>query len=168
MPDFSTEFIAQQRALADAATARPWEWEAEDASLVSLTSMSDTEDTVLFCERCESCQKNDLHCGWPSNENAAYIVSACNHYPDALAEIERQTARAEAAERERDALRDRLRWIPVEKRLPEDNEYVLGADRCWKWHSYAAWLYHHALRDRFVHEFSHWMPLPEPPEGGEG
>jgi len=29
-------------------------------------------------------------------------------------------------------------------------------------------LYHHALRDLFVRKFSHWMPLPEPPEGGEG
>lgn len=68
-------------------------------------------------------------------------------------------ARAEAAERERDALRDRLRWIPVEERLPEDNEYVLGAERhgC---QCYTAWLYHHALRDLFVRKFSHWMPLP--------
>jgi len=84
------------------------------------------------------------------------------------AKFEVIAARAEAAERERDALRDRLRWIPVEERLPEDNEYVLGADRCWRGHPYTAWLYHHALRDLFVRKFSHWMPLPEPPEGGEG
>jgi hypothetical protein len=74
------------------------------------------------------------------------------------------------AERERDALRDRLRWIPVEERLPEDNEYVLGAERhgC---QCYTVWLYHHVLRELFVRAFSHWMPLPEPPEppeGGEG
>ena len=83
------------------------------------------------------------------------------------AKFEVIAARAEAAERERDALRDRLRWIPVEERLPEDNEYVLGAERhgC---QCYTVWLYHHVLRELFVRAFSHWMPLPEPPEGGEG
>ena len=95
------------------------------------------------------------------------FIRAQREIAAAATEIERQTARAEAAERERDALRDRLRWIPVEERLPEDNEWVLAADRCWRGHPYTAWLYHHALCDLFVYEFSHWMPLPEPPEGGE-
>lgn len=74
---------------------------------------------------------------------------------------------ANRAEAEVARLRAERRWIPVEERLPEDNEYVLGAERhgC---QCYTAWLYHHALRDCFVREFSHWMPLPEPPEGGEG
>jgi len=75
---------------------------------------------------------------------------------------------ANRAEAEVARLRAERRWIPVEERLPEDNEWVLGADRCWRGHPYRAWLYHHALRDLFVYEFSHWMPLPEPPEGGEG
>jgi len=174
MTDFTPDFIRAQREIAAAATEErpgPYDWNVVDASEVVLYSKSDPyEETnyILSCRRCESCIKENLDCGWPSDKFGEFIKSACNHYPDALAEIERQTARAEAAERERDALRDRLRWIPVEERLPEDNEWVLAADRCWRGHPCRAWLYHHALRDLFVYEFSHWMPLPEPPEGGEG
>ena len=162
MTDFSTEFIAQQRALADAATARPWAFyngygPLRNGKYAAARLGTDAEDVIC-------CPGHDIQV---SEQDADYLIAAANHYPDALAEIDRQTARAEAAERERDALRDRLRWIPVEERLPEDDEWVLGADRCWRGHPYRSWLYHHALRDLFVYEFSHWMPLPEPPEGGE-
>lgn len=163
MTDFSTEFIAQQRALADAATARPWAFyngygPLRNGKYAAVRLGTDAEDVIC-------CPGHDGHDIQVSEQDADYLIAAANHYPDALAEIERQAARAEAAERERDALRDRLRWIPVEERLPEDNEYVLGAERhgC---QCYTVWLYHHVLRELFVRAFSHWMPLPEPPEGG--
>ena len=39
--------------------------------------------------------------------------------------IERLTAENAKAEAERDALREKQRWIPVTERLPEEGEYVL-------------------------------------------
>lgn len=68
------------------------------------------------------------------------------------------------------------RWIPVEDALPEENEYVLAfvkrrhssrvilsvlIDREWK-------IGVNDCSDGFnvVGVITHWMPLPEPPEGG--
>ena len=63
------------------------------------------------------------------------------------------------------ALREQPRWIPVTERLPTDadaNPYesVLaihkddGFAKSWCWD----------LVVRYTSEFTHWMPLPEPPK----
>lgn len=161
MTEFSPEFIAGQRKLLRNVN-HPLPWSGAGRPPVIVTNPQGPDHEIVFWGH--DANKDSEPDNWG---DIWYTQAAANHYPDALAEIERQTARAEAAERERDALRDRLRWIPVEERLPEDNEWVLAADRCWRGHPYREWLYHHALRDLFVYEFSHWMPLPEPPEGGE-
>jgi hypothetical protein len=61
------------------------------------------------------------------------------------------------------------RWIPVEEQLPESGETVLV------WHHgevQMAWLNHftngvaYFVRDtHYNFEPTHWMPLPEPPNG---
>ena len=63
------------------------------------------------------------------------------------------------------ALREQPRWIPVTERLPNEkdanpNKSILaieireGLAREWIWDSVA----------RYPKSFTHWMPLPEPPE----
>ena len=77
------------------------------------------------------------------------------------------------AETERDALREKQRWIPVTERLPERDVQVLGwyKDNPFSQyrHEVVAWngngwvfVYAH----RYVTNVTHWMPLPEAPEKG--
>lgn len=63
------------------------------------------------------------------------------------------------------------KWIPVTERLPEDGKTVLvygvrgGIYTAWcnQRYKYPAW---HKLNSKNHHcEPTHWMPLPEPPEG---
>ena len=65
------------------------------------------------------------------------------------------------------------RWIPVEKRLPEDRSDVLvvaywherwGVYMGWCAPERAAWSVHIGIGDRSDIAVTHWMPLPEPPE----
>lgn len=64
------------------------------------------------------------------------------------------------------------RWIPVSERLPEEGQSVIVYDRIasgcevvtygsgeWKY-----WEFHHSVKF-FKDIFTHWMPLPQPPEG---
>ena len=78
------------------------------------------------------------------------------------------------AEEERDALREKQRWIPVTERLPERDVQVLGwyKDNPFSQyrHEVVAWngngwvfVYAH----RYVTNVTHWMPLPKAPEEGD-
>lgn len=77
-------------------------------------------------------------------------------------------------EEERDALREKQRWIPVTERLPERDVQVLGwyKDNPFSQyrHEVVAWngngwvfVYAH----RYVTNVTHWMPLPKAPEEGD-
>ena len=78
------------------------------------------------------------------------------------------------AEAERDALREKQRWIPVTERFPERDVQVLGwyKDNPFSQyrHEVVAWngngwvfVYAH----RYVTNVTHWMPLPKAPEDGD-
>lgn len=69
-------------------------------------------------------------------------------------EINRQSARIAELEAER-------RWIPVGERLPEEKQSVLALDRTGTAYH---WEYSKCLSNIFVGYYTHWMPLPEPPE----
>lgn len=69
-----------------ASAPKPWKWEAADNLQLMLVGENDPlEAAVLVCERCEACATNNLHCGWPTDEDAAFIVRACNAHDDLLA-----------------------------------------------------------------------------------
>jgi len=53
------------------------------------------------------------------------------------------------------------RWIPVGERLPEEKQNVLALDRTGTAYH---WEYSKCLSNIFVGYYTHWMPLPEPPE----
>jgi len=53
------------------------------------------------------------------------------------------------------------RWIPVGERLPEEKQSVLALDRTGTAYH---WEYSKCLSNIFVGYYTHWMPLPEPPE----
>ena len=76
------------------------------------------------------------------------------------------------AEAERDALREKQRWIPVTERLPERDVQVLGWYKDNPFSQYRpgvvawngnGWVFVYA--HRYVTDVTHWMTLPEPPEG---
>ena len=88
-----------------------------------------------------------------------------------IALAQKEQAKAEA---ERDALREKQRWIPVTERLPERDVQVLGwyKDNPFSQyrHEVVAWngngwvfVYAH----RYVTNVTHWMPLPKAPEDGD-
>ena len=56
------------------------------------------------------------------------------------------------------------RWIPVSERLPEEKQSVLALDRTGTAYH---WEYSKCLSNIFVGYYTHWMPLPEPPEAEE-
>ena len=53
------------------------------------------------------------------------------------------------------------RWIPVSERLPKEKQSVLALDRTGTAYH---WEYSKRLSNIFVGYYTHWMPLPEPPE----
>lgn len=76
---------------------------------------------------------------------------------------------------ERDMLSDQLaaRWIPATERLPEAKVDVLAVVRCKDGTSVVNQGWYSVLNERWyigltgIHAtVTHWMPLPEPPEGG--
>ena len=78
------------------------------------------------------------------------------------------------AEAERDALREKQRWIPVTERFPERDVQVLGWYKDNPFSQYRpevvawngnGWVFVYA--HRYVTNVTHWMPLPEAPEEGE-
>ena len=75
------------------------------------------------------------------------------------------------AEEERDALREKQRWIPVAERLPERDVQVLGWYKDNPFSQYRpevvawngnGWVFVYA--HRYVTNVTHWMPLPDAPE----
>ena len=83
---------------------------------------------------------------------------------------QRKQAEAEA---ERDALREKQRWIPVTERLPERDVQVLGWYKDNPFSQYRpevvawngnGWVFVYA--HRYVTNVTHWMPLPKAPEDG--
>ena len=78
------------------------------------------------------------------------------------------------AEEERDALREKQRWIPVTERLPERDVQVLGWYKDNPFSQYRpevvawtgnGWVFVYA--HRYVTNVTHWMPLPKAPEDGD-
>lgn len=70
---------------------------------------------------------------------------------------------ADQDKKEIERLKGERGWISVKDRLPE-NEQVVDI---WKYDSYRDEYYrvtNHKYEDRYIIEFSHWMPLPEPPK----
>ncbi len=53
------------------------------------------------------------------------------------------------------------RWIPVSERLPKEKQSVLALDRTGTAYH---WEYSKCLSNIFVGYYTHWIPLPEPPE----
>ena len=120
----------------------------------------------------------------------ACVETLCKY---ALALIERLTAENAKAEAERDALREKQRWIPVTERLPDERDAVIillkdgqvfrGEIR--KRIALPEWWYFYDASDTdmdmlgvmyplfddglWLHEnpVVAWMPLPEAPEEGE-
>ena len=85
-----------------------------------------------------------------------------------IALAQRKQAEAEA---ERDALREKQRWVPVTERLPERDVQVLGWYKDNPFSQYRpevvawngnGWVFVYA--HRYVTNVTHWMPLPEAPE----
>ena len=79
------------------------------------------------------------------------------------------------AEEERDALREKQRWIPVTERLPERDVQVLGWYKDNPFSQYRpevvawngnGWVFVYA--HRYVTNVTHWMPLPKAPEANNG
>ena len=88
-----------------------------------------------------------------------------------IALAQRKQAKAEA---ERDALREKQRWIPVTERLPERDVQVLGWYKDNPFSQYRpevvawngnGWVFVYA--HRYVANVTHWMPLPKAPEDGD-
>ena len=68
-------------------------------------------------------------------------------------------SRAERAEAELATLKDKYRWIPVSEKLPKGNKRVIfvnceGKEYC-------------GIHRDWYGFVTHWMPMPELPEGGE-
>lgn len=92
----------------------------------------------------------------------ACVETLCKY---ALDLIERLTAENAKAEAERDALREKKRWISVTEKTPEYDmpQLALNADG-------EALIANYAYGEWFDTwgqdvEVTHWMPLPEAPEG---
>ena len=88
-----------------------------------------------------------------------------------VALAQRKQAEAEA---ERDALREKQRWIPVTERFPERDVQVLGWYKDNPFSQYRpevvawngnGWVFVYA--HRYVTNVTHWMPLPKAPEDGD-
>ena len=86
------EDVQKFREICKAATARPWEWEASDGSLLALGSVGTAmmEGHVLSSQRCKACQERDGKCLWPNKENGDFILFAVNNIEWAMDKIELQ------------------------------------------------------------------------------
>ena len=113
-------------------------------------------------DACENCKVGE------TQDRREYIEFAAANV------IERLTAENAEAETERDALREKQRWIPVTERLPERDVQVLGWYKDNPFSQYRpevvawngnGWVFVYA--HRYVTNVTHWMPLPKEPEEGD-
>ena len=87
-----------------------------------------------------------------------------------IALAQKEQAKAEA---ERDALREKQRWIPVTERLPEEKVNCIvhykhaycDTDDYWA----IGFCFYDGEKFKFdpVYKVTHWMPLPKAPEDGD-
>ena len=106
-------------------------------------------------DACENCKVGEIQ------DRREYIEFAAANV------IERLTAENAKAEAERDALREKKRWISVTEKTPEYDmpQLALNADG-------EALIANYAYGEWFDTwgqdvEVTHWMPLPEAPEEGD-
>ena len=111
-----------------------------------------------------------LGCGYEHNCD----IHGCRAIRDAADEIEKLADRCARYAEEIAVLQEKTRWIPVTERLPEDRSNVLVAAYWYeRWGVYmgwcvperAEWSVHIGIGDRNDVAVTHWLPLPEPPEG---
>ena len=135
-----------------------------------------------FGEQCERCPVvRDQNCVDVMHKCAADLIERLTaenaelrkeiEWKDmVIALAQRKQAEAEA---ERDALREKQRWIPVTERLPERDVQVLGWYKDNPFSQYRpevvawngnGWVFVYA--HRYVTNVTHWMPLPKAPEDG--
>ena len=68
----------------------------------------------------------------------------------------------------------RKRWVPVSERLPDKFGCYITADTsgfvdCLCWHTgFESFTVGNGFHLERVHNVTHWMPLPEPPEQEQG
>ena len=119
------------------------------------------------------------HAEWAEGNQWETPITLCDDLTEAADRLENQNAHIAALQQEIEKLRGQLpRWIPVEERLPElqnwgASEVVLGliksenAPSLNKLHNLTLCVYCDngiwSMPGRYV-AITHWMPLPEPPE----
>ena len=128
------------------------------------------------CEQCPYWKKEQLN-GRLEEKSGTDTWTSCDIDKvclDAADLIERLTAENAKEEAERDALREKQRWIPVTERMPERDVQVLGwykDNPCSQYRPEVVawngngWVFVYA--HRYVTNVTNWMPLPEVPEEGE-
>ena len=88
--------------------------------------------------------------------------------PSASISSKELIAYVESLELENLQLKEKIRWIPVEERLPEVGEFVLVAEKKGGITESFVDFEDYETRDGIewfgADEVTHWMPLPEPPE----
>ena len=124
-----------------------------------------TDKEIIQALRLCSCETSTRNCPTcPLSGNDDCVTDALREAADL---IERLTA-------ERDALREKVpRWISVDDRHPKPGTRVLATDGVFVGEAYRTsadtWRRYDgiAMRDCIGSVVTHWMPLPEAPEGGD-
>ena len=139
----------------------------------ALRCTSTPGDHTSNCEQCPYWKKEQLN-GRLKEKLGTDTWTSCDIDKvclDAADLIERLTAENAKEEAERDALREKQRWIPVTERLPERDVQVLGWYKDNPFSQYRpevvawngnGWVFVYA--HRYVTNVTHWMPLPKEPE----
>ena len=133
----------------------------------ALRCISTPGDHTSNCEQCPYWKKEQLN-GRLKEKLGTDTWTSCDVDKvgmDAADLIESLTA-------ENTVLREKQRWIPVTERLPERDVQVLGWYKDNPFSQYRpevvawngnGWVFVYA--HRYVTNVTHWMPLPEAPEG---